>query len=73
MMAVCFGVVKAVVKLEEENQNMMTKEKQEEKKEREKKKKRGNKIFSWMRKGQRQPTKSKCIFLICVPRLINAF
>ncbi|CAA7038571.1 unnamed protein product [Microthlaspi erraticum] len=58
----------AVVKMEEEKQNMMTKENQEEKK-----KKRGNGLFSWMRKGQRQPTKSKCIFLICVPRLVNAF
>ncbi|KAL9290066.1 hypothetical protein AtEden1_Chr3g0158071 [Arabidopsis thaliana] len=58
------------VKLEENEQNMMTKEIQEEKKE--KKKKRGSGFSSWIRKMQRQPRKSKCIFLICLPHLIKA-
>ncbi|KAL0717769.1 hypothetical protein Bca4012_067091 [Brassica carinata] len=58
------------VKSEEDKNYMMTKENQEEKEEREEKKKRGKRLFSWMRKKQRQPTKSKYFFLIC---LIKAF
>ncbi|CAN6809324.1 unnamed protein product [Brassica oleracea var. botrytis] len=52
------------VKVDEDKKHMMTKENQEEKK------KTGRRLFSWMRKRQRQPTKSKCVFLIC---LIEAF
>ncbi|WZY83224.1 hypothetical protein YC2023_029608 [Brassica napus] len=52
------------VKVDEDKKHMMTKENQEEKK------KTGRRLFSWMRKRQRQPTKSKCFFLIC---LIKAF
>lgn len=59
------------VKLEEDKKHMTTKEYQEEKEQREEKKKTGNRLFSWKRKKQRQPTtKSKCFFLIC---LIKAF
>lgn len=59
----CSVVVKDV-KVDEDKKHMMTKENQEEKK------KTGRRLFSWMRKRQRQPTKSKCVFLIC---LIEAF
>ncbi|KFK37710.1 hypothetical protein AALP_AA3G019000 [Arabis alpina] len=51
------------VKLEEVKQNMITKEE---------KKKRGSDCFSWMRKKQKQPTKSKCIFHFCLPLLIKS-
>ncbi|CAF1703173.1 unnamed protein product [Brassica napus] len=52
------------VKVDEDKKHMMTKVNQEEKK------KTGRRLFSWRRKRQRQPTKSKCFFLIC---LIKAF
>ncbi|CAH8385722.1 unnamed protein product [Eruca vesicaria subsp. sativa] len=51
------------VKLEEDKEHMMTKENKEEKK-------KGSRFLSWMKKRQRQPTKSKCLFLIC---LIKSF
>ncbi|KAL1211394.1 hypothetical protein V5N11_023413 [Cardamine amara subsp. amara] len=54
------------VKLEGKELNMIRKESEEEKKV-----KRRSGCFSWMRKMRRQPRKSKCIFLICLPHLIN--
>ncbi|XP_023642442.1 uncharacterized protein LOC17893064 isoform X2 [Capsella rubella] len=61
------------VKLEEKEQNMIRRENEEDsKEEKETRKKRASGCFSWMRKlHHRQPRKSKCIFLIRLPHLIN--
>ncbi|XP_010463660.1 PREDICTED: uncharacterized protein LOC104744327 isoform X2 [Camelina sativa] len=59
------------VKSEEKEKSMTRKEIEEDDREKETKKKRGSRCFSWMRKMHRQPRKSKCIFHICLPHLIN--
>ncbi|XP_010485558.1 PREDICTED: uncharacterized protein LOC104763862 [Camelina sativa] len=63
--------LKDVKSEEEKEQNMIRKEIEEDDREKETKKKRGSRCFSWMRKMHRQPRKSKCIFHICLPHLIN--